>query len=56
VEHLLPTPTAADSDRTSETYGRGNPTLRGALSSPPSAAGSAPPDGTPLGQLMIETG
>jgi DNA (cytosine-5)-methyltransferase 1 len=28
---LLPTPTAADGDRESETYGRGNPTLKGAL-------------------------
>lgn len=27
---LLPTPTAADGDRQSETYGRGNETLRGA--------------------------
>lgn len=37
VEHLLPTPTAADSDRTSETYSRGNPTLRGALLPTPTA-------------------
>jgi hypothetical protein len=31
VVHLLPTPMAADGERESATYGRGNPTLRGAL-------------------------
>jgi hypothetical protein len=35
---LLPTPTAADSDRESETYGRGNPTLKGALLPTPRAS------------------
>jgi hypothetical protein len=34
VEHLLPTPMAADSDRTSPTFSRGNPTLLGATTSP----------------------
>lgn len=33
VSLLLPTPTAADSERTSTTYPRGNPTLTGAVSS-----------------------
>ncbi|MFJ2816226.1 hypothetical protein [Streptomyces sp. NPDC087294] len=37
VAHLLPTPAAADSDRTSTAYGRGNPTLRGALMPTPRA-------------------
>ena len=50
---LLPTPTAADGDRTSATYSRGNPTLHGAVSSPPSAAGSSPLDGLHPGQLTI---
>lgn len=31
MDPLLPTPTRADHDRGSETYGRGNPTLKGAL-------------------------
>ncbi|MFI9559023.1 hypothetical protein [Nonomuraea endophytica] len=45
---LLPTPTAADSERTSTTYARGNPTLTGALTSTggltprPSRAGKRP--------------
>jgi hypothetical protein len=30
---LLPTPASADGERTSEMYGRGNPTLKGSLSS-----------------------
>lgn len=37
---LLPTPAAADSDRTSDTYGRGNPTLKGALLPTPTTADS----------------
>ncbi|WP_420169799.1 hypothetical protein [Streptomyces violaceoruber] len=53
---LFPTPTAADGDRTSPTYGRGNPTLTGAVSPPPSTGGSTPPDGKPHGQLTIEIG
>jgi DNA (cytosine-5)-methyltransferase 1 len=47
----LPTPTASDGERKSSTYGRGNPTLTGAITHPPSAAGStssdAPPPGPP---------
>lgn len=35
---LLPTPTSADSERHSTTYGRGNPTLRGALLPTPRAS------------------
>jgi hypothetical protein len=50
---LLPTPTASDGDRASTEYGRGNPTLRGAVSSPPSAAGSTQPGDPHPGQLMI---
>lgn len=42
---LLPTPTAADSERQSSTYGRGDPTLTGAITDPPSAAGSTPSAG-----------
>lgn len=52
-EALLPTPTASDGDRTSPTYGRGNPTLTGAVSPPPSTGGSTPPDDEPHGQLTI---
>lgn len=40
VEHLLPTPAAADSERTSATYVRGNPTLIGAFLPTPQAADS----------------
>lgn len=51
---LLPTPTASDGDRTSETYGRGNPTLSGASTNPRSADGKrSSADPTP-GQLTIE--
>lgn len=50
---LLPTPTAADGDWASTTFGRGNPTLRGAVSSPPSDAGKPSSDDPPLGQLTI---
>ncbi len=35
---MLPSPVAADSDRVSETYGRGNPTLLGALLPTPRAS------------------
>jgi DNA (cytosine-5)-methyltransferase 1 len=48
---LLPTPTSSDGERTSSTYGRGNPTLTGALTDPPSAGGkpssAGPPPGPP---------
>ncbi|WP_394438608.1 hypothetical protein [Streptomyces sp. SGAir0957] len=50
---LLPTPAAADSERTSSTYGRGNPTLTGAITDPPSAAGNESSDGPPPGPLML---
>jgi hypothetical protein len=53
VVQLLPTPTRADGERTSATFGRGNPTLTGAVSPPPSPAGSTPPDDEPPGQLTI---
>jgi hypothetical protein len=51
---LLPTPVAADSDRQSTTYSRGNPTLVGALLPTPTVADSRNtanfrPDGTPYG-------
>ncbi|WP_200865364.1 hypothetical protein [Streptomyces pseudogriseolus] len=51
---LIPTPTAADSDRTSPTYSRGNPTLTGAITDPPSDGGKPSSDDVPPGQLMIE--
>ena len=38
VEYLLPTPTAADGERASASYARGNPTLGGALLPTPSVA------------------
>lgn len=41
AEHLLPTPTAADGDRASATYERGNPTLLGALLPTPTAKDAA---------------
>lgn len=46
---LLPTPTTADGERTSSTYGRGNPTLTGAITNPPSAAGKPSSDDPPPG-------
>ncbi len=56
VAHLLPTPTAADSDRSSSTYMRGNPTLRGACTSPPSGAGKPPSADRRPGQLTFGDG
>ncbi|MEU4967822.1 hypothetical protein [Streptomyces smyrnaeus] len=53
VSQLLPTPTASDGDRTSSTYSRGNPTLTGALTDPPSDAGSTSSGGEPRDQLTI---
>ncbi|MER5902963.1 hypothetical protein ABT150_23135 [Streptomyces mirabilis] len=47
---LLPTPTTSDSERTSSTYGRGNPTLTGAITDPPSDAGNTSSDDEPPGQ------
>jgi hypothetical protein len=51
---LLPTPTCADGERTSSSYGRGNPTLIGSLptgptTAPRSAAGKPSSDGPPPG-------
>lgn len=51
---LLPTPTRADGERTSLTFGRGNPTLTGAISPPPSPAGNPSSGGVPHGQLTID--
>ncbi|MFK0124925.1 hypothetical protein ACIQSP_16610 [Streptomyces nigra] len=53
---LLPTPTASDGERESATFGRGNPTLRGAVSSPPSGGGKPSSDDPLHGQLTIELG
>jgi hypothetical protein len=47
---LLPTPTASDSERTSSAYGRGNPTLTGAITNPPSDGGKPSSDAPPPGQ------
>lgn len=52
-EQLLPTPTSSDGERTSSSYGRGNPTLTGAITDPPSAAGSPSSDGEPPGPLTL---
>jgi hypothetical protein len=53
VAHLLPTPTASDGERTSSTYGRGNPTLTGAITDPPSDAGNPSSDAPPPGQPTL---
>jgi hypothetical protein len=50
---LLPTPAAADSERTSLSYGRGNPTLTGAITNPPSGAGKPFSDDEPPGPLTL---
>jgi hypothetical protein len=50
---LLPTPRASDSERTSSTYGRGNPTLTGAITDPPSADGKQSSDDEPPGQPTL---
>lgn len=50
IEHLLPTPVVADSDRQSLTYARGNPTLLGALLPKPKAS-----DGTKGGPNMRDS-
>lgn len=51
---LLPTPQAADGDRSSHLQKRGNPTLLGASTNPRSADGSISADGPLPGQLTIE--
>lgn len=53
LAHLLPTPTCSDGERTSCSYGRGNPTLSGALTGPPSDAGSTSSGGPPPGQQTL---
>lgn len=53
VTQLLPTPTASDGERKSSNYGRGNPTLTGAISSPPSAGGKPSSGARPHGQLTF---
>lgn len=53
VAQLLPTPTASDGDRTSCSYGRGNPTLTGAITSPPSDGGKPSSDGPLPGPLTL---
>lgn len=50
---LLPTPTASDGERTSSTYGRGNPTLTGAITNPRSDGGKQSSDGVPPGPLTL---
>jgi hypothetical protein len=50
---LLPTPTAADGDRSSPTYARGNPTLLGAVSPPQCDVGKPSSDDPPHEQLTI---
>lgn len=52
---MLPTPTAADGERSSKQMMRGNPTLLGASTNPPSGDGSESPDPLP-GQLTLEDG
>jgi len=53
VSQLLPTPTSSDGDRTSSTYGRGNPTLTGAITDPPSDGGKPSSDVPPPGPLTL---
>lgn len=53
---LLPTPTAADGDQSTSTYMRGNPTLRGACTSPPSDAGSPSSDAQRPGRPTLWDG
>lgn len=54
VVNLLPTPTRADGECTSPTFGRGNPTLTGAVSPLRSTAGRPPSDDVPPGQLTLD--
>lgn len=53
---LLPTPTRSDGERSSSSYGRGNPTLTGALTDQPSAGGKPSSDDLPLGQQTLWAG
>jgi hypothetical protein len=49
VAQLLPAPTSSDGERTSSSYGRGNRTLTGAITDPPSAGGKPSSDDPPPG-------
>ncbi|MET7688033.1 hypothetical protein ABZT06_08630 [Streptomyces sp. NPDC005483] len=53
VKDLLPTPTGSDGERKSSSYGRGNPTSTGAITSLPSGAGNESSDDEPLGLLTF---
>lgn len=53
LSQLLPTPTASDAERTSLSYGRGNPTLTGAITDPPSDGGNESSDDPHHGQLTL---
>lgn len=56
AEHLLaPTPTASDGDRSSLTYGRGNPTLAGALLPTPNTSSSKGAGRHGTGGLNLQT-
>ena len=50
---LLPTPTTADGERTSSSYGRGNPTLTGATTGLQSDGGSESSGVPPRGPLTL---
>jgi hypothetical protein len=50
---LLPTPTKSDGERTSSTFGRGNPTLTGAITNPPSDGGNESSNDPPPGPLTL---
>jgi hypothetical protein len=56
VDQLLPTPMSSDGERESLTFGRGNPTLLGAITKPPSDSGSESSDVQCPGQLTFEAG
>ena len=55
LSHGLPTPTVADSERSSPTYGRGNPTLLGALLPTPTVSESTGPGTHGTGGLDLRT-
>lgn len=53
---LLPTPMAADGDRSSMSFAGGNPTLLGAITPARSRGGRRRQAAPPLGQLMLGDG
>lgn len=57
VRTLLPSPTASDGERTTDSYGRGNPTLGGALLPSPTAAlasgGQTSRSGDRSGEMLL---